>query len=382
MSDQVEQTTEKKVINIMPLKKGRRILVFLADFFLNFIIAFLLFFAACFPLGKAMTGYKAKNNQYVKNLDDRATVLLSNKILFTNAEADLSDISYHVDFTSDCFLSYYALDIESPENVKYSQFGHKEENQVFHTYFISIMDDSDRFITLFDTYNAKHEYFVRDGIEITLKEEIKSEISTHFYKKEAVTSLGKKYLKALKNEVYFPMYSEIMDSIAKNDLTYNDLSYNKIQSQIKGFEKYIYTLVEFTSIIAAVISTTVFYLIIPLTNRSRKTIGMLILKTERVNIRSLGYLKKREVVLNLVYQLFMIFIITFFIPMTTLSFTEMFKIQLLFILAIFSILILLLNFVFLLFDKFNRSLFDRLLNVVNLTNADLDEVYRAKGYYL
>ena len=43
---------------------------------------------------------------------------------------------------------------------------------------------------------------------------------------------------------------------------------------------------------------------------------------------------------------------------------------------------MLINLISLLFDQYNRSLFDRLLGVVHLKTADLDEVYRAKGYYL
>lgn len=382
MDLQQTPSSEKKVINILPLSKGRRVLLFLADFFINFIVAFLLFIAASFPLGKLFTGYTARNKQYTNDLDNRTEVLIGNKVLFKASDSDLYDTTAHVNFTSDVFLSYYALDEESPVNVKNSQFGHKGENQVFHTYFLNIINDEEKFVSFFDRYNKKNNYFIREGTTITLKAEVKEQVAPNFFKKESVSSLGKKMIKNIKNNVYLPMYSEMMSSINKNDLIYNELSYKKIQSSIKGFETYIYKLVQYSTIITVVLSTGAMYILIPLLNRSHKTIGMTVMKIERVNVRSLGYLKKREVFLSFVYQLFMVFVIAFFIPMTSIGFAEMFKIQLILILGIFSIGMMLLNLVFLLFDRFNRSLFDRLLALVHLPTAELDDVYRAKGYYL
>ena len=111
-------------------------------------------------------------------------------------------------------------------------------------------------------------------------------------------------------------------------------------------------------------------------------LGMFIMNIEVVNIRSLGYLKKREQVLRFIYSLFQVFLISFFVPMTSIPFVEMFRIQLLFIILLFSLAFMLINMTAILFDQYNRSLFDRLLGVIHLKTADLDEVYRAKGYYL
>ncbi len=382
MYEQETNNEEKKVINILPLNKGRRILVSMADFFMTFMLSFLLLVIACLPLGKVMTNYKAKNVQYSENLDLRGEILIGNKIMFNSYDTDISALEYHIDFTSDCFLSYYAIDEAEPANVKYDQFGHKSENQVFHTYFIDIRGESDLFCSLFDIYNSKDQYFERAGTTIILKAEVKDQIRPHFFKNESISEVGSKYLSNLKNNIFFPMYSEIMASINKNDLVYNSHSYNQVQKQIKGFEKYVYNLVQYTSIAATVLSASILYLLIPMVNKSRKTVGMMILKTERVNIRSLNHLRRREVILSFVYELFLVFLISFFIPMTTLSFIEMFKIQLLFILGIFSILMMLANLIFILVDKYNRSMFDRFQGIVNLTTAELDDVYRAKGYYL
>lgn len=378
----MEENQGKKVINLSPLKKGKRILLFLADYFINFILGFLLFMVMVYPLGKVMTGFNAKRDVYNANLELRGRILIGNKIIHDSHDVDIYNISYNVDFTSDCFLSYYAFDEESPSNMRYSQFGHKEDNKVFHTYFINILGNEEKFITLFDKYNEKFTYFERSGTNLTLKAEIRNQVRPNFIKGEECSQVGKEYVSNIKSSLYLPMFSEIMESIKTSDLLFEGHSYNQTQTAIIGYEKYTLNLITATALIAVFLSTSILYLVIPLCNKGRKTIGMFIMNIEAVNIRSLGYLKKREQVLRFVYSLFHVFLISFFVPMTSIPFVEMFRIQLLFIIMLFSLAFMLINLLSLLFDQYNRSLFDRLLGVVHLKTADLDEVYRAKGYYL
>lgn len=378
----MEENQEKKVINLNPLKKGKRVLLFLADYFINFILGFLLFVVMCYPLGKLMTGYGSRQGVYSANLELRGKILIGNKIIFDSHDVDIYDISYNVDFTSDCFLSYYSFDEESPANMKYNQFGHKEENKIFHTYFLNILGDEQKFVSLFDKYNEKYAYFERSGTIFTLKSVIKEQVRPNFIKGEDVSQVGKTYVSNIKNSVYLPMFSEIMESIKTHDIEFEGNSYNKTQAAIAGYEQYTLNLITATAMISVFLSSIVLYLVIPLCNKGRKTIGMFIMSIEVVNIRSLGYLKKRETILMFVYTLFEAFLISFFVPMTSIPFVEMFRIQLLFIIGLFSIGFMLINLIALLFDQYNRTLFDRLLGVIHLKTADLDEVYRAKGYYL
>ena len=378
----MEENQEKKVINLDPLKKGKRILLFLGDYFIDFILGFLLFVVMVYPLGKVMTGFSAKKDVYNANLELRGQILIGSKIIHNSHDVDIYNISYNVDFTSDCFLSYYAFDEESPSNMRYNQFGHKEDNKIFHTYFINILGDENKFITLFDKYNEKFSYFERSGVNLTLKSEIRNQVKPNFIKGEECSQVGKEYVSKIKSSVYLPMFSEIMESIKTSDLIFEGHSYNQTQSAIIGYEKFTLNLITATALIAVFLSSSVVYLIIPLCNKGRKTIGMFIMNIEVVNIRSLGYLKKREQVLRFIYSLFQVFLISFFVPMTSIPFVEMFRIQLLFIILLFSLAFMLINMTAILFDQYNRSLFDRLLGVIHLKTADLDEVYRAKGYYL
>ena len=77
----MEDNQEKKVINLDPLKKGKRILLFLADYFIDFILGFLLFVVMVYPLGKVMTGFSAKKDVYNANLELRGQILIGSKII-------------------------------------------------------------------------------------------------------------------------------------------------------------------------------------------------------------------------------------------------------------------------------------------------------------
>ena len=326
--------------------------------------------------------FPVKQSIYLNNLDIRADILIGNKLVFDSGDVDKSDVQYNIDYTSDVFLSYYAFSEENPSNVKYAQFGHKAENQVLHNYFIDILHDEEKFISLFDKYNEKNGLFVRDQLTFSLKPEVVEQVVPSFIKNESVSSVGKTYISQIKNDVFLPMFSEIMDSIGKNDLTYGAFSYKSTQSAILGFESYVRTLITYASIVTVFISTALLHVLVPFLNKSRKTLGMMIMRIERVNIRSFNHLRPGETILSFVYQLFVVFLISFFIPMTTISFAEMFRIQLLFFMGIFTIFMMIINLIHLLFDGYNRTLFDRLLSCVYMSNGELDDIYRAKGYAL
>ena len=50
----MEEEKVEKVVNITPISKGKRILAFLADFFLTFIFCFVLFNALVQPVSNAI----------------------------------------------------------------------------------------------------------------------------------------------------------------------------------------------------------------------------------------------------------------------------------------------------------------------------------------
>lgn len=375
------EVKKEKVVDIFPLKKGKRMLVFLGDFFINFMLSFLLFVVACLPIGKAITRYNARNDAYTDNLVLRADILYENQIIFNSGEVDKTEIVYNTSFTYYVYMSYFSLDEVSPEHVKYPQYGHKTENDVFRHYFIDILGDSEKYYSLFDHYNEKYSYFVRTDSVIVLKDDVKTEIATYYDTSDHPTSLCETYMARLENSLFYPMMSETISLIEKNDLTNSGgASYNKACSQIKNFENYVNYLALGTSLTALLLSTSILYLLIPLVNKSHKTATMAILKIERIDFTSLNIASKGKTVLSFVYHLFFEMLISFFVPIGLLTIYEIFNISLLFVFAILSIALILASFVFILFNKFNRSLIDFSTGTIMVTSDTLDEIYRSKGY--
>ena len=352
----MEEVKEQKVINILPIKKGRRMLVFLGDFFLNFMLTFLLITIAVLPLGKVFTGYNAKNNHYTENLTLRANILYQNKLLFDSGNVDPSEVVYNTSYTYYVYLSYFVYDIPDPEQVQYHQYGHKQENNIFYHYFIDLINEPENYVSLFSHYNDKHQYFDINGIDVTLKSEYRTEILTFFDTSDKPTESCTKYMSNIENSIFYPMFSEVMTIIQKRDLLDTaGHSFNAVSQEIKVFEKYINNLAIATSIFAFALSTSILHLLIPLLNKSKKTLTMMILKVERVDFKTLRLFSKGKVFLSYVYTLFTMLMVTFFAPIGLLTFYEIFNIPVLFVLALFSFVLIVGSFVFLLFNNFNRS---------------------------
>ena len=165
-----ELENKQKVVNIVPAGKGKRILLFLADLFLNFILSFVVLNLIVVPLGKLFVGFKGKTNDYTENQTLRADILYQNGVVINSGDVEKKDLVYNVSFSYYCFLSYYSYNEENPSNMIDDQFGHKEENEVIRRYFIDVINNQDKYASLFDNYN-NDKYFVKDGINYSLKEE-------------------------------------------------------------------------------------------------------------------------------------------------------------------------------------------------------------------
>lgn len=376
------QNEEKEVLNVLPLGKGKRILLFLSDFFLNFILGFLLFMVAVLPIGKGVTNYSNRNNGYITNCTERGEILYGTQLLFDSGKVEKSQIVYNTSYTYYVYLSYYVIDEVNPTNVEFKQYGHKEENEIFRHYFNDIAQKHDDFIRLFDLYNATDNYFERVDNVITLKEEYKNQIAAYFDTSDKESEIADQYMENIEKHLFYPMFSEVMTMIDKTDLVYNGLSYKDIQQKIQAFEKYVNSLAVVTGIVTVVLSTGILYLLIPMLNKNHKTLSMMIMKVERVNLQSLDIIKKPALIISFVYALFTNLIISFFVPMGFLTFYEVFNLPILMTFGILSLVLQIGSMIFLFINQYNMTMFDYFVRCVYLKTETLDDIYRAKGYYI
>ena len=372
---------EEKTIDVVPLTKGKRALLFLSDFFLNFILSFILLNILVVPLGKVFTNYNAKNSAYESNVVNRATVLYDNGVVIDSGDVEKDNVMYNVSFSYYCYLSYYCYDEETPPNMTHAQFGHKAANEVIRHYFIDILNDEAKYLSFLTTYKAD-KYFTITGSVLSLKDEFKNQIAPYFKEGEEASSTGKGYIDSIENEIFYPLYSEVLNLIEKNDLVSGDYSYNELTKYIKEYESYYKTFIIVTAFVGFFLSTVVLYLVVPVFNQNKRTISMMIMKIDRISFDHLTLVKKYECVVSTIYALITNMLAVFFIPMLQASIYDLFNIPVLYVFGLLSIVFMLGSLIFLLFNAYNRSIFDFLTRTVYLKSEELDKIYRAKGYYV
>ena len=380
-SDEIKEEKEPIEIEIHPLSKWKRILVFLADYFLSFFLAFILLNVAVAPIFSLATHADARGENMRIAQNNSEKVLYGNKILFYENDIE-SNTNYTINFkhTFYRFLSYYVLDEEI------NLYGPKIENEVLYHYYNDIRETKSTFINLYNTQNQGHEYFIYDENKTTsfiLKDEIKEELKIYYaYPDEPLSNLGNEYVENLVT-FFTVIYKQILEDVAEKDLSYNNISYNEEKEKYQILLKEDHWVMTTCLLITYVISWSVIHLVIPLISKTGKTIGMRILKAERVDNKKLSTLKRLDVGLTSSYFFFLDMSYIFFLPLafTSSGFIYVVSLPLIPLFSILSIFLVLISFVILLFNHFNRSLSDLASRSVQVNQDDLDAIYRYKGYY-
>ncbi|MBO4668093.1 MAG: hypothetical protein J5666_08245 [Bacilli bacterium] len=104
--EEVIESTKKEPIDIHPLNKGKRMLVFIADFFIHYILCFLLFNVMIAPIGKAITKFSDKNEEHITLTSEMYRHYYKSGVLLSDGSFDSSDVTAGIEYTYRCFLSY------------------------------------------------------------------------------------------------------------------------------------------------------------------------------------------------------------------------------------------------------------------------------------
>ena len=171
----MEEVKEEKVINLNPLSKWKRILLFLGDYAITFILAFILFNLAVFPLGKIICKSDKQSQKAVELQEKANDLLIEGGLIFNDPLAD-DTFENDVNYTFKVFLSYYAFDSEESPDASNPQYGHKAENEVIRNFFVNRLNDEPSYIAAFKDVNAKDQVFTigETANDIALKSDYKS----------------------------------------------------------------------------------------------------------------------------------------------------------------------------------------------------------------
>ena len=367
-----------KTINIQPISKGKRVLLYLADFFLVFILTFVFFNALVIPVGNLITNYSGRKNESGAAAKRQYDILYEQKVMLHENVNDIYQYDSNVEFTRFCYLSYYSFN-ETDSIAGHPQYGHKEENEVVKHYFFEIKNDKSSYLDILQSFNKECNYFDINNETITLKDDIKTNIKLSFFSPDDMSVDGKTMLTNLQN-FFMKAYAEVFKDIEKNDLINNGSSYLANKKIVSDLETYYQWQLVISSLIAYVIAIVVYFLLLPLFNENHRTLAMMMLKRTRIGTNSLFTLDKVEGITNSVFMLAFNLPIVFFMPMTCVTFSYLFNIPALLAFLFMGLLLILASLIFMLISSYNKTLCDFMLRSVIITNDDLDEIYRAKGY--
>lgn len=378
-SDELQKQKQVE-IDLHPIKKWKRVLLYLGDMMSTFILGVLLLNIIVMPIASRITSTSSK--EAIAAEDARNDILYEHELLFYKDETPAYK-QYNFDgnlkYTFNRFLAYYVFDEGEPTlDDRYPEYVHQANNEVIWTYFNNIRHDEAKYYDIFENNNKQYKHFEISGSSIVLKQEVRDELRVHYKPKESMGSKGQTYFEQL-NDLFAALYGSVIGDIKVNDLAGSDgKTFMYYQNIITRVSNSYYTTVAITTGISFVIAWAITKLLIPLVNKSGHTITASIMKIDRLGMNNLMPLSKSEIALSSVFSLVSELPIIAFIPLSYISLIYIFKIPFIPILAIATALLVIISLFIILFSGFNRSGIDMLSKTVCVSSEEVDGIIKAK----
>ncbi len=357
---------ETKTLDIYPVSKGKRILTFLGDLFLHYILSVTLLQFVVFNIASKIVDYPSKLQSNLETINERMDVLYGNNLLFYDEEANKHNLDKNLDTTFDYFLKYYVTnEAEGTDPIKY--------------YFIDIKKSN------IDNLNQKYidygtPFFVLKDSKIILKQDYVDYFSPYFNKNDSLSQVGETYLSSFRKSVFVSLYNYMVDDINNNELTYNDLSYKELSLIIKANGNYTKVFNSINISISFVLSFLILYVLIPYLFKDRSTITSRVMKQKRIKMNNYESLNRKQYLIIILNNFFMSLTTLFFVGMIFTGAQEMFKYVFLMIVSLIAFIYLIINFIVMMVNKFNKSLGELSTNTIVIDDNSLNEIYEYKGY--
>ena len=364
---------KKKVIDIYPTKITRRLLVFLADIFIFLILSIFLFEMCAKPIFVALPSFNNKFNEVTKSTAIRDEILYENEILYYEKE-DNKNLGDSIAYTSLMFLKFYTFDQR------------EEKYDVIYRYFVEIRNqDVQKVNNLYSIYggNFFDTTSFTDKGTFDFKENVKNVIRPYFVPGDEVSKDGQTYIDDFK-EVFLSIYSGVISDIKINDLrSISDpmnITFNRCTEKISEFDDYRNNGITICIFIVFVFSRFILFFAIPFVNHKGQTIGQIILKTEHIDLNKMGYLSKNFRVAKSMFDLLNCGCVILLIPAISYSFSRVFMLNILFSVNTISLIFVIIELVFLLSNKFARTIKELATNSIVVDTSSMDEYYKELGY--
>ena len=368
----VENNNSKDEFIISPCKLTRRILAFLGDFFITFILSILLYEVAIMPLASITTSYNDKIKEIDSNQLKIMDTLYENDLLFYENEDSKYDYNTNSSYTCDKFVEYYTFKDE--DNNKYQNIN---EFDVISTYYFKKYDnqqEAKKYIyNLFNnTSNDPNQikfFKVSDSYDLVLKDEYKDEFKAYFDEYSSMSKQGEADLELFKSNIFNYNYANIITEFAKTNQTYINCN-NQINMINNSFDD-MYTVCAFISFF---ISCIVMYLVIPLIDKKSRTLTKMILKIEYFDLKTNYFINKRNVIFLFFLNMIENFSMLVFIPFISLGFSKIFSLTVLLIFSIVSFIYCLINLCIAAGNSYNKSIKELFFNMIVIDTKASDEL--------
>lgn len=363
----------QKVIDIYPVKNSRRILANLADILLCFIASVAVFELIEKPISEFTPGVREDRTTIVESEKNRCEILYDNNLLYFD-ETEKHDLQKNVATTGDKFLEFYAADDIS-----------KTTDVVYH-YFVEMRgEDVTKVNEMYLKYGEKYyDSTLTTAIgTYALKPTMKGLFAPKFDPTNELSENGKTEYTNFINNVFLSVYSEVMVDIRdKNDVksTLNStiFSFQEETSKIVNAQNHIKRNYIIMAYVAFFTTAIVFYLVIPMINHKGQTLSELIMKMDRVDIKTIEYIPRKKRYINTLLNLLEGSSIVFGIPILTLGFGSLFSLPELYIVSVVGIIFFLAEIVLILSGKYNQSVKEITTSSIVCDSQIIDEYYKEK----
>ena len=153
-SDQVKETKNYE-IDLHPISKWKRILLYLGDMLITFILGVFIMNVAVMPLYSLFNTTNSSLSYKAEKIRD--DILYENKLLYWYDDnlrnAPQYDFDKDLVYTYRRFLAYYVIDDETPLDTRIPEYVHKLENEVIKTYYVNIRSDEATYLDVFTKHN-------------------------------------------------------------------------------------------------------------------------------------------------------------------------------------------------------------------------------------
>jgi hypothetical protein len=367
-----EASPQTKTLDIFPIGKGKRILLWLADFFIYFILATFLFTVGAFPAGRAIVHYEDLQKRTNDNTSSAYRLLVNQKLLYPVLQ-ESEDFAAGVANTQKLFL---AASLQA-----------KLDSNPFYTFYDGTLGRSlEDLGALYQTYDAKNFYSAsKDAVGLyALKDTYQKEWAPLLDSKDNLAGQALTDYNTFTTSFFLPFYNHMISDLSSGEGLASDSPLLAYGAYIKDNHSIAQTL-DLTLIISAYASFlftgAILYILVPCVSKKGKTLGMMALRVVRVGSDNLAPLKRGERALSSVY--FFLESVAFipFLPLAYIgSVSNLFSIPAFIGVAFASLGVDIVSLILLLTSGYNKDLSDLASRSVIIDDESSDSVERVRSY--